>query len=277
MSRPAPLLCRAAVAAAALLALAVGPAQAQQAPWDRSPGIPPPGANDPDCRSERPPVILVHGTFEDMTMSWNHLSPVLREQGYCPWALDYGGRATGPVPESADEIAAFVDAVRAQTGAAKVSIVGHSQGGMQGRYVALLRGRADVLDDVVGIAPPSHGTTTPLAPHAGTFADCPACIDQMAGSPVMQELGAAGEAPPPVSYTVISTRYDQVVTPYRSQALAGATNVVVQDACPLDPSDHVGLQYDPVAIQWVLNALARTGPADPEFAPDCNGATFAAR
>ena len=94
----------------------------------------------------------------------------------------------------------------------------------------------------------------------------------MAGSPVMQELAAAGEAPPPPSYTVISTRYDRVVTPYRSQALAGATNVVVQDACPLDPSDHVGLQYDPVAIQWVLNALERSGPADPGFQPDCSGA-----
>ena len=167
MSRSA----RAAVTAITLLLLAVPAAQAQQAPWDRSPGVAPPGANDPTCTSQRPPVILVHGTFEDMTMSWNHLSPVLRAEGYCPWALDYGGRATGPVPQSADEIAAFVDTVRARTGAAKVSIVGHSQGGMQGRYVALLRGKADVLDDIVGLAPPSHGTTTPLAPYAATYGD----------------------------------------------------------------------------------------------------------
>jgi triacylglycerol lipase len=224
--------------------------------------------------SDKPPVVLVHGTFEDMTISWNALSPVLRGQGYCPWALDYGGRATGRVPQSADEVAAFVDQVLATTGAAKVSYVGHSQGGMLGRYIALLRGKAAVLDDVIGIAPSSHGTESPLAPPVAIAGDCPACADQVAGSPVMQELAAAGEAPPPPAYTVIATRYDEVVTPFTTQALQGATNVVVQDACPGDLSEHVGLQYDPVAIQWVLNALARSGPANPAFEPDCTGLTF---
>ena len=261
------------IALLALLALPAA-ASAQRPPWDRSPGIAPPGANDASCTSERPPVVLLHGTFGDMTVSWNSLSPVLREHGYCPWALDYGGRATDPVPQSADEIAAFIESVRAQTGAEKVSVVGHSQGGMQGRYVALLRGKAAVLEDVIGLAPSSHGTEQSLAGPTALFGDCPACADQMAGSPVMQELGAAGEAPAPVSYTMVATRYDWVVVPYTSQALVGATNVVLQDACPADPVEHLGIIYDPVAIQWVLNALGRPGPANPAFEPDCSGLTY---
>ena len=71
----------------------------------------------------------------------------------------------------------------------------------------------------------------------------------------------------------MSTRYDAVVTPYRSQALAGATNVVLQDRCPEDVTDHVGIVYDPIALQWAMNALERPGPADPAFVPLCSDAT----
>jgi hypothetical protein len=70
----------------------------------------------------------------------------------------------------------------------------------------------------------------------------------------------------------VSTKFDEVVTPYRSQALEGATNVVLQDRCPEDITDHVGIIYDPIALQWVMNALGRPGPADPAFVPLCSDA-----
>ena len=60
--------------------------------------------------------------------------------------------------------------------------------------------------------------------------------------------------------------------PYRSQFLEGATNVVLQDRCPEDVTDHVGIVYDPIALEWTLNALGRPGPADPGFQPTCSGA-----
>ena len=88
----------------------------------------------------------------------------------------------------------------------------------------------------------------------------------------MKKLNAGEEAPPPPSDTVVSTKYDEVVTPYRSQALAGATNVVLQNRCKADIVDHVGIVYDPVALQWTLNALGRAGPADPAFRPTCRDA-----
>ena len=252
--------------ATAGLLVAAAPAAAQ------APGVPPPGANDFDCRSTAHPVpvILVHGTFGDMTVSWNLVSPALKAAGYCVFALDLVRRAMAPIDRSADKLAAFIDEVRTRTGAATVSIVGHSQGGMLGRYVARFRDKLAVIDDIVGLAPPSHGTTNPLAPGAGLF--CPGCAEQAAGSALMQKLNAPPEAPPPPSYTVVSTRYDAVVTPYRSQALAGATNVVLQDRCPEDITDHVGIVYDPIALQWTMNALERPGPADPAFIPLCSDA-----
>jgi hypothetical protein len=61
--------------------------------------------------------------------------------------------------------------------------------------------------------------------------------------------------------------------PYQSQALSGdaVTNVVLQDRCPQDSTEHVGVIYDPVALQWVRNALGRPCPADPAFVPACSG------
>jgi triacylglycerol lipase len=216
-------------------------------------------------------VILVHGTFGDMTVSWNLVSPALKAAGYCVFALDLVRRAMAPIDQSADKLAAFIDEVRTRTGAPTVSIVGHSQGGMLGRYVAKFRDKLAVIDDIVGLAPSSHGTTTPLGPVVAGLG-CPACAEQAAGSAFMKKLNAPPEAPPPPSYTVISTRYDEVVTPYRSQALEGATNVVLQDRCPEDVTDHVGIIYDPIALQWTMNALERPGPADPAFQPLCSGA-----
>ena len=90
----------------------------------------------------------------------------------------------------------------------------------------------------------------------------------------MRKLNAGDQTPGPVSYTVIETRNDEVVTPYASEFLPGGkrvTNVLLQDACPGDPTDHVAITDDSVAIQWVLSALGRPGPAARGLKPDCTG------
>jgi triacylglycerol esterase/lipase EstA (alpha/beta hydrolase family) len=228
-----------------------------------------PGAASASClpSAAHPyPVVLVHGTFLNKT-SWLTLAPQIKAAGYCVFSLDYGNNATGEIRQSAHQLAPFIDQVLAQTHAKKVAIVGHSQGGMMPRYWMKFLGGASKVDELIGLAPSNHGTTNPLA---GPLAPvCIACAEQAAGSSFLAELNAGGDTLPGIGYTVISTRYDEVVTPYTSQALSGATNVVLQDRCPLDPVEHVTIQDDPVAAQWVLNALGRPGPADPAFRPRC--------
>ena len=133
-----------------------------------------------------------------------------------------------------------------------------------------------MVDDIIGLAPSSHGTTQPLAGPAGAFG-CTACVEQQAGSAFMRKVNEPPpEAPGPAWYTVLTTTHDEVVTPYQSQALAGdrATNVVLQDRCPADPFEHVTIVGDPVALQWAVNALERPGAANPNFVPDCTGLTY---
>jgi len=251
--------------------------------------ISPPGANDWACKpsAEHPyPVVLVPGTFENMLKNWSTLSPVLKSQGYCVFALNYGEAngipASGPIADSARELAPFVDAVLASTGARQVDVVGHSQGGMMPRYYMGFLGGAKKVHHLVGISPSNHGTQGLIAPPPeyvpsemqlfGPF--CQACLDQAAGSAFLTQLNSIGDTVKGPAFTVISTTHDEVVTPYQSQFLAGSagqiTNITIQDACPLDPIEHDQTPNDPVVHQWVLNALGQQdGPANPAFRPAC--------
>ncbi|MEA2615455.1 MAG: hypothetical protein QOE72_1238 [Chloroflexota bacterium] len=263
---------RAALAAATVAGMLVGSAGAAAESLP-PPGIPPPGANQPGCRptSAHPdPVVLVHGTFEDMSGTWAALSPRLSSLGYCVFALDYGHRGTDPVEGSAVELGAFVDRALAATGASHVLLVGHSQGGMMPRYWMRFLGGAGRVRGLVGLSPTNHGTANPLTPTAGRNG-CPSCTEQMAGSDFLRRLNAGGDTLPGVSYTVVQTAWDEVVTPFTSAFLSGArvTDVTLQSRCPLDPTEHVGIVADPVAVQWVVDALDHGGLAEPGFRPVC--------
>lgn len=83
---------------------------------------------------------------------------------------------------------------------------------------------------MIGLAPDNHGTTLlgltkllPYFPGAEDLlnANTPGLADQVAGSPFIAKLNAGGDTVPGVRYTVIATRYDEVVTPYRTQFLDG--------------------------------------------------------
>jgi triacylglycerol esterase/lipase EstA (alpha/beta hydrolase family) len=250
-----------------------------------TPTASPPGSNDFSCRPSAAhpyPVILVHGTFENMSDNWQAASPLLANHGYCVFALNYGGasaassvQGTGDIAASAGQLAAFVDKVLAATGAAKVDIVGHSQGGMMPRYYLKFLGGANKVHTLVGLAPSNHGTTidglTTLsqtlalagATNAVLGSSCESCVQQEVGSPFMTELNSGGDTVPGITYTVIETRYDEVVTPYTSAFLTGpdVTNITLQNQCPLDLTDHLEISYDPVALTDMLNALDPAHPA----------------
>jgi triacylglycerol esterase/lipase EstA (alpha/beta hydrolase family) len=246
----------------------------------------PPGANDWSCQptaAHPRPVVLVHGTFANATVNWGYMSPQLKRAGYCVYALDYGDNgygsagvyATARVSSSAAELGAFVDRVLSATGASQVDIVGHSQGGMMPREYVRQFGAAKV-HALIGLSPSNHGTTASgLLTLVGLIPGgrqvlaqgCPACDDQTVGSPFLVTLNAGGDTVPGVAYTVIQTRYDEVVTPYTSAFLQGATNITLQDGCALDASEHLSIAFDPRALQYVLNALDPAAAKKPSCGP----------
>ena len=253
-----------------------------------NPSAPPPGANDWSCSpgaAHPRPVVLVHGTFANRAVNWNALSPLLKNRGYCVFALNYGETedtngityGLGPVAESAAELGAFVNRVLAATDAARVDIVGHSQGGMMPRYYLRFLGGAAKVRSLIGLAPSNHGTTLngfgllarlfPWTAQQTVGAWCRSCLDQIVGSGLLTQLNAGPDTVPGVRYTVIQTRNDSVVTPWWSAYLEGANNIVLQDGCWLDGSDHLSVAFNRIALRHVLNALDPANAVRPPCVP----------
>jgi triacylglycerol lipase len=243
-----------------------------------------PGTNDWACKptaAHPRPVVLVHGTAGNRSTNWQTYGPLLRNNGYCVFALTYGVPAGSAYPasalggmndiaSSAQELGAFIDKVLAATGSGKVDILGHSQGTLMPDYYAKFLGGAHRIHAYVSLAPLWHGTGLGnvgpvLALAFGEAADqptpyCVACGQMSTGSDFMAMMRAGGVAVPGIRYTNIVTRYDELVQPYTSGIEPGMTNIVLQDLCPTDFTEHFEIAADRNASILVLNAL---DPAHP--------------
>lgn len=145
-------------------------------------------------------------------------------------------------------------------------------------YIKFLNGAAKV-HMLVGLAPSNHGTTTDgLVGIAKFFTKnfgfsfnqlgCYSCTQQEQGSSFLANLNKGGITPGP-KYVVIESEYDEVVTPYTSTFLSGPNtqNITLQNQCSTDYTEHLGIIYDPVALQDVMNAL---GSDSASFKPHCS-------
>ena len=247
------------------------------------PGADAPGTNDWTCKPSAAhprPVVLVHGTLGNRSTNWQTYGPLLRNNGYCVFALTYG--ATQPLPYpgafgglgdirvSAEELGVFVDRVLVATGAAKVDIVGHSQGTLMPNYDAKFLGGASKIDKYVSLSPLWHGSAigpsgtgamSAAFPGADPLSLLGPAFEQMnTGSDFINQMRAGGVAVPGIAYTNIVTKYDELVRPYTSGIEEGMTNIVIQDLCPLDYTEHFEMAADRNASLQVLNVL---DPAHP--------------
>ncbi|QIS09656.1 esterase/lipase family protein [Nocardia arthritidis] len=279
--------------AGVVLALLVGCApEAAAVPFGKNPdgGVPPAGSDDWTCvptAAHPEPVVLIHGTWDNQN-AWDVLAPQLKSVGYCVFSLNYGRDtssvlgaipgvyATGDIRTSAREVGAFVDRVRAATGAAKVALVGHSQGALVARQFVRFDGGRDKVGTLITLVGTNHGSTqhglvsanrveTPSSPElvaAPVVGE--AAVQQLVGSEFLRTLNAAGDTDPGIDYTAIASRRDDASSPPEATFLRagpGATvhNVMVQDLCPADAYDHAGLPRSPAVAYLVNRAL------DPDY------------
>lgn len=207
------------------------------------------------------PVIFIHGNTRDAD-DWDEPGRSVRkrflEAGYSPqelWALSYNGKATKDSPPALQcrtdnetnisDLAAFVKAVRAYTGATKLDLVAHSLGVTAARAMLFTHPElTQVIEDFVAIAGANHGTTVCrrswLIWVIG-WKDFIGCDELAPGSLWLQKLnGPHGEreAPGPVRFLTIydGTGTDIFFSPrlffypvgdQDSPALKGAKNVKI--------------------------------------------------
>jgi triacylglycerol esterase/lipase EstA (alpha/beta hydrolase family) len=238
------------------------------------------GYNDPSCRpsaAHPAPVVLIHGLSSTGQENWSYVGPYLADAGYCTYSLTYGATSPlgpgvggiGPIPQSAQQVADFISQVRAETGAAKVDLVGHSEGAFLSLYVPKEEPVAGQIGRVVAMAPPTHGTSfadlVTLSNDLGLAGlrslllqgTCQACSELIDGGSAVATLDNGPIAQPGIAYTILISRYDELVTPPTTAFVneSGVTNEYVQDLCPYDPVGHVGLAFDSGVAQMITNAL----------------------
>jgi triacylglycerol lipase len=246
---------------------------------------PPPGANDFGCEPSAAhprPVVLAHGLGANMSGNWSYMSPRLAEAGYCVFALTYGHdkRTMGwpyrpggleRMERSSKELARFVAKVLDATGARKVDLIGHSEGTVMPRWYLERRDGAKFVKRFIALTPLWRGTEVGGAhlvrdigalfgldrPAIDAFSEyCASCPQFLKGSDYLNELNADGEAVPGIIHTNIVSRYDELVIPHTSGLMSdGGTNIIVQDVCPLNVSEHLAVAFDPVVLQMFKNAL----------------------
>ena len=251
----------------------------------RNPGGHLPGANDwdkPLSRDHPNPVVLVHGTGGGAQTNWGTYVPLLLNEGFSVFSLTYGAIKGVPWPlsaiggmarmeDSAAEFGEFVDKILDATGADKVDIVGHSQGTLMPSYWAKYLGGHPKIRKYVSIAPLWQGTSAfqgvlqrinlPLGLDPTKVLPCYSAPQMMAGSDFISKINAdGGPYLPGIDYINISTKYDEFVVPYSSGQLPGGddrsvTNIVVQEKCSHDYSDHLAICGSQRAALYVLNSL----------------------
>jgi triacylglycerol esterase/lipase EstA (alpha/beta hydrolase family) len=211
------------------------------------------------------PVIIVEGTGSSEpivpAVDYNVLAGRLEADGYRAFVFPLPGRGLGDIAETSAAFAPFVDQVLAQTGAGRVDLIGHSQGGLVARYYVKFLGGATKVDSVIGLAAPHYGTQLANLAELHGLLDCvgyPFCQQVVTSSSFLAHLNGDDDTFGDVRYTNFVSRIDPIVVPYTNafQRSPGAVNVVLQQRCPLRIVEHVTLALDGTTYSGIQDALA---------------------
>ncbi|MFJ4692961.1 esterase/lipase family protein [Streptomyces sp. NPDC088766] len=191
------------------------------------------------------PVVFVHGYTGDAS-NWVTAMSVFRLNGWAGSDLfayeynSYGNNIT-----NAQGLAAFVDDVKARTGASKVAIVNHSMGGLVSQYYLKVLGGNTSVSHLASIAGANHGTT-----YAGACLIYTTCRQMYPGSSFISEITSGDETPGTTRYATWYSACDGIILPYTSTRLDGATNNNV--LC----QTHIGFLADTVVLGQIARFVA---------------------
>ncbi|NJC87965.1 MAG: alpha/beta fold hydrolase [Desulfuromonas sp.] len=209
-------------------------------------------ARIPTGPARRPPVILLHGLFQNRSclflLQWR-----LRAAGFDrivsintpPWLA---------LETLTERLRHAVEQLRTATGAEKVHLVGHSMGGIIARDFIQLHGGAPHVASCVTLGSPHRGSK--LAP----FAVSSLGRSLLPGSQLLTDLNAAA-LPAGVSFTAIYSRHDNIIVPMENARLDGADNIEFADM------GHTTMLFAATTAEAVAGALLAAPQGGASAAP----------
>ena len=206
----------------------------------------------------QPPVLIIHGYLATRG-SLHLLERHLTMRGLIVMSYPLGGPLlnVGDIRDSAGLIARKVESIVAQTGIARIDIVGHSMGGLVGLdYLKRLGGRHRVRR-LVMLGTPTQGTWSALLGLVTAPLGL-ASLQLLPGSPFLRELA---ERPLPAGAEVVSIgAIRDWLAPLSSTVLDGVRHIAL-------PTGHSGLLVDEDVAEVVVGILRAPDSDPPVDAP----------
>ena len=210
------------------------------------------GPASPGAGAGRPPVILLAGQGGTASRSLGAYARSLERDGFRVYCFDDPEHGLESAEQASKRLDALVDRVRAETGSAKVDLVGYSTGGTNARAYVNLYGGADKVDRVVQVAGSNNGDPT-------AFGFCDSGLEERPGTAFMQALNARQADVPVYSIYEQGTDGEVLESDARLEPDALRHNLPLPQRTPgggwLVFSDHVHLPHDERAYAQVLAAL----------------------
>jgi triacylglycerol lipase len=191
----------------------------------------------------RPAVLLVHGYMcnravwrdwlrDGIPAGWNvatvNLEPIF-----------------GPVERYADVVRDAVEKLRAATGAERVTLVGHSMGGLAARTYLRRHGH-HAVQRVVTIDTPHHGTLFATLGHG------PNARQMRRACAFVQDLARDDE---PVDFVCFASQHDNLIVPRNNQILGCAEAVWFEEI------GHLAMLASGEVLEKLVEVVERPAPA----------------
>ncbi len=202
-------------------------------------------------------VLLIPGTMIEGSY-FDTMSERLIADGYEPWVFEPPDLFTESLAVGAERIAVAVDEVREATGEDRIHIVAQCDGGVATRYYLQLLAGDQKVDQVVTFVSAHHGTW--LSPVGDWVTSFDALADITPGSAFLEELNGA-PFPPGLMLTSIYSCNDELMLPYDTSVVDGATNVLFCDHYV----KHFDPFWDPVVYERIVAALEGAGDSAPLY------------
>jgi hypothetical protein len=213
------------------------------------------------------PLMLVTGTGASGAQAYAIGEPAFEAYGHPVCYVDFPDNTTADIQISVQYL---VYGLRreAKLSGRKVAVFGISQGGLLPRFALTywpdLRRK---VSDVLAAAGTQHGSNVGKRTGNACSAThpCPAAgWQQQKGSKLLKALNSQpDETPGDVSYTTVRSLNDETVQPqggkHPTSALAGASNILIQDVCPGRTTSHIGTAVDSVSFAAFADAIAHGG------------------
>ena len=199
-----------------------------------------------DVEAAGTPIILIHGVVDNRSV-FAMLKRGLRRRGFGRIITLNYSPLTDDVRVVADRLEALVESVCIETGFERVHVIGHSMGGLVGRYFVQRMGGDSRVHTLVTLGTPHQGTRPAhLVPH-------PVARQMRMGSDIVAELAA----PAPGCRTrmvAIWSDLDQMIVPKTNARIEhpdlNARNVRVRSV------GHNSLPIDGSVVHEIVTTLA---------------------